>query len=76
MPRVTAHRWDLRTRVMGTVVVGEKTQLWLWENKCGPGVEKEDWGGHRLLGGVVWIVQAAGRVGGHLRVHHSEHSFR
>lgn len=41
----------MRTRVMGTVVVGEKTQLWLWENKCGPGVEKEDWGGHRLLGG-------------------------
>ena len=49
LARAVARRWGLRT-VMGTVPVGEKTQLWVWDSKCGPGVEKQGRGHPRMLG--------------------------
>ena len=68
MARAVAHRWDLRTGVMGTVIVGRRAELWLWDNKCGSGVEKKVRGGHRLLRGVLWVVQVAGCGDGPRRV--------
>lgn len=59
---------------MGTVEEGREeggwreAQLWPWDNKRGPGVEKKDRGGHRLLGGVLWTVQASGSGDGPRRV--------
>lgn len=40
LARAAAHRRNLRTGVMGSVTVGEQTQLWLWDYKCRSGVEK------------------------------------